>query len=309
MHIESIEHWLHDHTFGQDVKRTGERKTVIVIVITALMMIIEIIAGISFGSMALLADGFHMGSHASALTVSAFAYFYTRRHARDTRFNFGTGKVNSLAGFASAIVLAVFALIMAYKSIERFVQPVEIEFNDAILVAIIGLVVNGVCIFILGAHRQEEHIEHHTGSYGDHNLLSAYLHVLADALTSVLAIFALVSGKFFGQVWLDPFMGIVGAFLIIRWSQGLLRSSAGVLLDTQVPQGALDAIRQSIEVRGDSRVSDLHVWIVGPGIYAAEIVVVTSSPQDPDYYSQLLPKEIPLVHVTIEVHSYQSHLG
>jgi cation diffusion facilitator family transporter len=314
MHTESIEHWLHDHTFGQDRKKSSEKRTLIVIIITALMMIVEIAAGLIFGSMALLADGLHMGSHASALTISAFAYYYTRSRAKDTRFNFGTGKVNSLAGFASAVMLAIFALVMAWESIKRFFSPVGIEFNQAIFVAVVGLVVNGICLVILGgrddAHQHDEHEthyhEHHVHEHRDHNLWAAYIHVLADALTSVLAIFALVCAKFFGFIWLDPFMGIVGAFLVIRWSLGLLRSSARVLLDMQAPQGILDSIRRAIEAQGETQVCDLHVWTVGPGIYAAEIALVTSLPKPSDYYSGLLPREIPLVHVTVEVHSCPS---
>ena len=299
MDTQNIERLYHDHIFGQDRRKSGERRTLIVIVITALMMAAEITAGIIFGSMALLADGLHMASHASALTVSAFAYYYTRLHAKDSRFNFGTGKVNSLAGFAGAVMLAIFALVMAVSSIKRFFSPVLIEFNQAIFVAVLGLAVNVVCLFILGggdSHYTDEH--HH-----DHNLWSAYIHVLADALTSVLAIFALVCAKYLGFIWLDPFMGIVGAFLVIRWSYGLLRSSAHVLLDMQAPQDILDSIRHAIETKGDTSVCDLHVWTVGPGIYAAEIAVATSSPQPPDYYSALLPKEIPLVHVSVVVHS------
>jgi cation diffusion facilitator family transporter len=312
LHTESIERWLHDHTFGQDRKKSGERRTLIVIIITALMMAVEIVTGIIFGSMALLADGLHMGSHASALTISAFAYYYTRSRAKDTRFNFGTGKVNSLAGFASAVMLAIFSLIMALESVKRFFSPVKIELNQAIFVAVAGLIVNGVCLLILGgrddAHRHDDNHEthsheHHAAKHIDHNLWAAYIHVLADALTSVLAIFALVCAKFFGLVWLDPFMGIVGAFLVIRWSLGLLYSSAHVLLDMQAPQSVLDSIRQAIEAESETRVCDLHVWTVGPGIYAAEIAVVASSPQPSEHYSGLLPHEIPLVHVAIEVHS------
>lgn len=294
---ESIEHLIHDHIFGQDLRKSGERKTLIVIIITAIMMIIEITAGIIFGSMALLADGLHMGSHASALTISALAYYYTRSHARDSRFTFGTGKVNSLAGFASAIMLAIFSIIMAGESIKRFLSPVQIEFNQAIFIAAIGLVINIISLLILGAgHDSYQHVS-------DHNLWSAYIHVLADALTSVLAIFALICAKYLDLIWLDPFMGLIGAFLIIRWSIGLIRSSAHVLLDMQAPQGVLDAIRKAIESESDNRVCDLHVWMVGPGIYAAEIALVTSTPKDTHYYTKLLPKEIPLVHVTVVVHT------
>ena len=308
MHTTSIERWLHDHTFGQDRKKSGERRTLIVIVITAVTMVVEIIAGSIFGSMALLADGLHMGSHASALVISAFAYYYTRRRAADARFNFGTGKVNSLAAFASAVILALFALVMVWESTKRFFSPVSIEFNSAILVAIVGLVVNGVCLVILGGHghshdkHEHEHSHDHDFKHKDHNLLAAYFHVLADALTSVLAIFALLAGKYLGQEWLDPAMGIVGAALIVRWSYGLLRLSSHVLLDMQAPVEVRDAIRHAVEAESDNRVSDLHVWAVGPGIYAAEIAVVASAPQAPDHYSKLLPHGIPLVHVTVEVH-------
>ena len=297
MHTESIERWVHDHTFGQDQRKSAERRTLAVSVVTVLTMIVEIGAGVAFGSMALLADGLHMGSHASALAISVFAYRYTRTHATDARFNFGTGKVNSLAGFTSATILALIALVMIWESIGRFLSPVAIRFNQAILVALLGLIVNGACLAILGGHGSYRH-DHH--DHHDHNFRSAYLHVLADALTSVLAIFALLFGKYLGQPWLDPFMGLVGATLVIHWSWGFLRSSARVLLDLQAPDEVLASIRAAIESEGDNRVSDLHVWSVGPGIHAAEIAIVSSRPLDPDGYYKLLPGELGLVHVTVE---------
>ena len=322
MHTESIERWVHDHTFGQDKRKSAERRTLVVSVVTVLTMIVEIGAGLAFGSMALLADGLHMGSHASALAVSVFAYRYTRTHAADARFNFGTGKVNSLAGFTSATMLALFALVMVWESIGRFLSPVAIRFNQAILVAVLGLIVNGVCLAILGGHgffngkrgrEQEEDAEpihEHTDrlDHHDHNFRSAYLHVLADALTSVLAIFALLFGKYLGQQWLDPFMGLVGATLVVRWSRGMIRSSARVLLDLQAPDEVLGAIRKAIESEEDNRVSDLHVWSVGPGIYAAEIAIVSSRPLDPDDYYKLLPEALGLVHVTVETHRCAAHV-
>jgi cation diffusion facilitator family transporter len=279
-------------------------------------MIVEIVAGLAFGSMALLADGLHMGSHASALAISLFAYRYTRAHARDARFNFGTGKVNSLAAFASASMLALIALAMAWESIARFLSPVSIGFNQAILVAVLGLIVNGACLAILGGHghshgkgrRKQDEEEHHAHDHKDHNLRSAYLHVLADALTSVLAVLALLAGKYLGQQWLDPFMGLVGAALVVNWSRGLLRSSARVLLDLQAPDEVKEAIRKAIESEGDNRVSDLHVWSVGPGIYAAEVAIVSSRPLDPDSYYSLLPKELGLVHATFETHLCADHI-
>lgn len=303
MHTESIERWLHDHTFGQDATRPGEKRTIAVIAITAVMMVVELVAGAAFGSMALLADGLHMGSHASALTVSALAYYYTRRHSKDARFSFGTGKMNSLAGFASAVLLGAFALVMAWESCLRFLSPVAIEFDQAILVAVVGLLVNGACLFVLGGdhghedeHDLDDHHHHH-----DHNLWSAYLHVLADALTSVLAIVALFTGKRYGWVWMDPVMGVVGAFVITRWSWDLIRASSGVLLDLQAPDGVRDRIRGAIERGGDERVTDLHVWSVGPGIFAAELGLVAASPREPSEYAALLPKELKLVHVSIQV--------
>jgi cation diffusion facilitator family transporter len=338
MHTESVERWVHDHTFGQDQRKSAERRTLVVSVVTILTMIVEIGAGLAFGSMALLADGLHMGSHASALAISVFAYRYTRTHATDARFNFGTGKVSSLAAFTSATMLTLFALAMTWESIGRFLSPVVIRFNHAIFVAVFGLIVNGACLAILGGHgsfirkhgreheEDAENIHEHTDATDDgqtsrnhagdassrhdrhdHNFRSAYLHVLADALTSVLAIFALLFGKYLGQQWLDPFMGLVGATLVVRWSWGLLRASARVLLDLQAPDEVLGALRKSIESVGDNRVSDLHVWSVGPGIYAAEIAVVSSRPLDPDDYYKLLPGDLGLVHVTVEAHRCAAH--
>lgn len=321
MHTKSVEPWAHDHTFGQDRRRTGERRTIVVIVITAVTMAVEIAAGIAFGSMALLADGLHMGSHASALAVSAFAYWYTRHHARDPRFNFGTGKVNSLAAFAGATMLALFALVMAWESVERFLNPVAIAFNQAILVAVLGVIVNGVSLVILGGHghshgesrgehgddhgRHEDHGHPHAHpheTHADHNLWSAYLHVLADALTSLLAIFALLAGKYLGQNWLDPFMGLVGAALVTRWSWGLLRASAHVLLDMQAPETLRRSILAAIESRDDNRVADLHVWSIGPGIYAAAVSVVAAEPLETHEYREMLPDRLGVVHLTVETH-------
>jgi cation diffusion facilitator family transporter len=295
MHKQSVDRWQHDHIFGQDQQRVGERRTLIVIAVTATMMVVEITTGILFGSMALLADGLHMGSHAVALLIALIAYIYARRHAGDERFSFGTGKVNALAGFTGAILLAVFALLMAWESFDRLLHPVPIAFNGAILVAVIGLFVNGGCAVILDTGHSHDH--HH-----DHNLRSAYLHVIADALTSVLAIAALLTGKYLGWKWMDPLMGVVGATLVARWSVGLLRISSGVLLDRQAPAELRTGIVQALEkVEGD-RVADLHVWSIGPGIWAAEVVVVTDAPQPPDQYKARLPEELHLVHVAVEVH-------
>lgn len=301
MHNHSLRIWQHDHVFGQDQIKTGERKTMLVIAITVTMMAIEIGAGILYGSMALLADGLHMGSHAAALGITAFAYLYARKHAHDTTFIFGTGKVNALAGFSSAILLVFFALVMAWESIDRLFNPVVIIFNQAIAVTVIGLVVNAVSVFILGESKHEEGEHHHTHSHHDHNLRSAYLHVLADALTSVLAIIALSAAKFFGFIWMDPLMGIVGAILVSKWSWGLLRDTSRTLLDKEVSKEIQDHIKEAIEKKDDNKVADLHLWSIGPGIYSAAISVVTDNPKSPNYYKELLP-EVGIVHTTLEVH-------
>lgn len=326
--------WEHDHSFGQDAKRPGESRTLIVIAITGTMMVVEIVAGLMFGSMALLADGLHMASHAAALGISAFAYVYARRQAHNATFNFGTGKVNALGGFSGAVLLVVFAIIMAWESIHRLINPVDIVFNQAILVAILGLVVNGVCVFILGVndhhHHHDDHSHGHHGhshsghdsdshhhhnhdhdhnrhGHHDHNLKSAYLHVLADALTSVLAIAALLAAKYFGLIWMDPVMGLIGAVLVARWSVGLIRSTSGILLDRQAP----DDVRQAIwtKIHGDhvSRITDLHVWSIGPGIYAAVIAVATEGPYSPDDFKSRLPESLGLVHVSIEVNTMEKN--
>jgi cation diffusion facilitator family transporter len=309
MHIENTQENTqtrrHDHTFGQDLRRHGESRTLIVIGITGAMMAIELIAGIIFGSMALLADGLHMASHAVALSINAFAYIYARRNARNTQYSFGTGKVNALGGFTGAVLLAVFALIMAVESFERLIKPIEIIFNQAIFVAVLGLLVNGVCVFILDVgDRGHSHDGHHYSHRHDHNLKSAYLHVLADAVTSILAIVALLAAKYFGFIWMDPAMGIVGALLVARWSVGLLRSTSGILLDRQAPQNIRLEIKERMETDGDTQVTDLHVWSIGPGIYSALISVIAHEPATPAEYKARLPQSLGLVHVAVEVHEY-----
>jgi len=315
MHEHNIQHWHHDHTFSQDQRRPGESRTLIVIAITAVMMTVELIAGVMYGSMALLADGLHMGSHAAALSITAFAYIYARRNARNSQYSFGTGKVNALGGFTGAILLALFALIMAFESILRLLNPVDILFNQAIFVAVLGLVVNGVSVFILGVDDHDHgHDHHHHGHetgrhHHDHNLKSAYLHVMADALTSVLAIIALLTAKYFGLIWMDPVMGIVGATLVAWWSYGLLGSTSGVLLDRQAPETLQQEIRGIIEAEEDTRVTDLHVWSIGPDIYSAQVALVGHDPLTASEYKALIPESLRLVHVSIEVHVCPDHDG
>jgi len=311
MHHDNLHPWQHSHTFGQDLKRSGEVRTNIVIAITATMMLVEVFAGLVYGSMALLADGLHMASHAVALGINAFAYVYARRHAHNRDFSFGTGKVNALGGFTGAVLLAVFAALMAWGSAMRLLQPVEIIFNQAIFVAVIGLLVNGVSALILGAD-DHDHADHHNGHehphvhHHDHNLKSAYLHVMADALTSVLAIIALLAGKYFNYIWLDPTMGFVGAVLVTRWSLGLLRSTSAILLDRQGPEAIRRKVREYIESDEDSRVADLHLWSIAPNLYAVAVTVVAHAAATPDEYKARIPDDLGLAHITIEVHECET---
>jgi cation diffusion facilitator family transporter len=293
--------WKHDHTFGQDRKRPGEGRTFVVIGVTATMMIVEIAAGVAFGSMALLADGLHMASHAAALSINGVAYIYARRHAGDPRYSFGTGKVNALGGYTGAILLAVFALLMVWESGDRIISPVEIAFNQAIAVAVIGLIVNGASMLILGhGHDHEDH-DHQGHHHHDHNLRAAYLHVLADALTSFLAIFALLAAKYLGVIWMDPLMGFVGAALVFKWSLGLLRTTSRVLLDRQGPAEAREKIRQGLEADKETRVTDLHLWSIGPNAACLIAAVLSKNGKTPDDYKQMLPSDLNLAHVSIEV--------
>ena len=285
----------HDHSFGQDKKKPGELKTILVIVITFTMMIVEITAGLAFGSMALLADGLHMASHAAALGVSAIAYVFARKYAHDPTYSFGTGKVNVLGGFTGAVLLLVFALIMVSESVHRLVSPVEIVFNQAITVAVIGLIVNGLSMLILG---HDDHHHHH-----DHNLKAAYLHVLADTLTSLLAIFALLAAKYFGWVRMDPLMGVVGAIVISKWSFGLLSQTGSSLLDRQASARTKEGIIGRIEgAQSETYVFDLHVWSIGPGIFAASFIVVSDQLKAPHFYKDLLKDMGQIVHITVETH-------
>jgi cation diffusion facilitator family transporter len=316
MHLRNIRLWQHDHIFGQDKEQAGERRTIIVTVVTFIMMVAEILSGIIFGSMALLADGLHMASHATALGINSFAYIYARRHSSDKGFNFGTGKVNTLGGFTGAILLGFFALFMVWESAKRMFAPVGIALNQAILVAVIGLVVNMVSVFILDTrnkgyqpheHARDGDDSHHHSH--DHNLQSAYLHVLADALTSVLAIVALLSAKYFGLIWMDPLMGIIGGIMVFRWSLRLLRTTSHVLLDKNGPEEIKQRIRERIEADGDSKIFDLHLWSVGPNIYGAIVSVVACSPLEPEQYKKLIPGNLGLVHISVEVSKCKEGAG
>jgi cation diffusion facilitator family transporter len=312
MHNYSLAPWRHEHVFlGADHDR-NERRTWLVIALTGAMMLGEIVAGTVFGSMALLADGWHMATHAGALAISALAYAYARRHARDPRFTFGTGKLGDLAGFSSAIVLALIALLIAWEALLRLAAPTPIRFQEAIAVAVLGLAVNLASAWLLRAdahhhghehphaHRGHEHGHAHRHGHEDHNLRSAYLHVLADALTSVLAIVGLLAGSIYGWVWMDPLMALVGAAVIARWSWGLIRGAGAVLLDAVPDREREEAVRRTLERDGD-RVSDLHLWRLGPGHHAAVVAIVTDDPRPPAHYKARLATIPGLSHVTVEV--------
>lgn len=302
----------HDHFFlGSDHQR-NERKVWLVIALTASMMLVEIVAGTLYGSMALVADGWHMSTHAGAMLIAVLAYRFARRHAGNPRFTFGTGKLGDLAGFASAIVLALIALLIGWESLVRLTQPIHIDFNQAIAVAVVGLGVNLVCAWLLkddhAHHHHHGHEHHHSndehhapGKGRDNNLRAAYLHVLADALTSVLAILALLLGRSYGWSWADPAMGVVGALVIARWSWGLIRDSGSVLLDAAVEgQDVRQEIREAMAPTG-SQVTDLHVWQVGPGHFAAIVSLMAREPREPAAYKALLAHIHELSHVTVEV--------
>jgi cation diffusion facilitator family transporter len=327
--MDALESRRHTHRYGADGVAEGERRARWVVAITLAMMAGEIVAGTLTGSMALLADGWHMGTHAAALGVAAFAYAYARRHADDARYSFGTGKVNALGGFASAVGLAVVALIVLGESVQRLASPSAIRFDEAIAVAVLGLAVNVGCALLLrdghGHDHDHGHDHPHDGQGGarprppghggdgahhaDHHRRAAYLHVLADALTSVLAIVALTAGRTLGWSFLDPVMGIVGALVIARWSVALLRDTAAVLLDAEAGAERRRAIVAAIERDGAARVADLHVWRVGPRHLATIVSVVSAAPEAPDRYRERLRALPDLVHVTVEVNAAAERTG
>lgn len=301
----------HEHVFLGQQHARNERRTWLVVGLTAVMMVVEIIAGISFGSMALIADGLHMSTHAAALAIAALAYLLARRYAHDGRFTFGTGKLGELAGFASAIILAVIAVLIGLECVMRIWSPVSISFNQAIVVAVIGLGVNLASAWLLGDHghsydHHDHDHDHH--AHADHNIRSAYAHVLADALTSVLAIVGLVIARFNGWLWIDPVMGIVGAIIIAAWSWRLIRASGAVLLDT-VPDSDLAArVRERLEIDGD-QISDLHLWRVGPGHAALIASIASGNPQPVDTYKRRLHGIVGLSHVTVEVEKAETPMA
>ena len=298
----------HEHVFLGAAHEENVRRTLWVVMLTVVMMVAEIAAGYLTGSMALLADGFHMATHAGALGIAAAAYAYAKRHARSPRYSFGTGKVGDLGGFASALILALVALGIGVESLIRLLEPTEVQFGTATLIAIVGLVVNIVSALLLGHghshghdHNHEHDHEHHHHS-NDNNLKSAYVHVLADALTSVLAIAALLAGRYLGWVWLDPVMGIVGAIVIARWAWSLMGATAGVLLD-QTDEHVAAEIRELVEQPGDARITDLHVWRVGPDAHAAIVSVLGQATTDAERIRERLKPVHEVSHLTVEFRS------
>jgi cation diffusion facilitator family transporter len=333
MHAQSIDAFRHEHVFLGAHHDRNARKTWSVIALCTAMMAGEIIGGAIFGSMALIADGLHMSTHAGALLIAALAYSFARRHARNPSFSFGTGKLGDLAAFTSAVVLAMIAILIAYESVRRLMHPVHIAFNEAIPVAVLGLGVNLASAWLLHDghdhhghdHHGHDHDHHHDhdhphghdhdhahdhdhdhhdhhghGHHHDLNLRAAYVHVMADAAVSVLAIVGLVAGRQLGWVWMDPVMGIIGACVIANWSWGLVKAAGAVLLDMHPKDGLGAAISERLETSGD-RITDLHVWRVGPGHASAVISIVSDRPDPPSAYKARLSGLHGLSHITVEV--------
>jgi cation diffusion facilitator family transporter len=314
MHTHSIKDFRHAHVFLGEAHARNEHKTWTVIAICTAMMVAEIVGGVWFGSVALIADGLHMSTHAGALLIAALAYTYSRQYAGDERFVFGTGKLGDLAAFTSAITLAMIALLIGYESLNRFFNPVSIAFNQAIPIAVVGLGINLLSAFLLrdnqGHHHGHAHDHHHDDDehghdrrreyHRDHNLRAAFVHVLADAAVSVLVIIGLVAGRQFGWIWMDPVMGLIATIVIMSWSWSLVRTAGAVLLDVSPDRTLSERIVTRLERNGD-RISDLHLWRVGPGHIAAIVSVVSDHPQAPSSYKKRLSDLPGLSHLTIEV--------
>ncbi|PMG26809.1 CDF family Co(II)/Ni(II) efflux transporter DmeF [Vibrio splendidus] len=305
----------HQHNFSSHNSQ-GEKRTFYVLLLTVVTMVVEIVAGTIYGSMALLADGWHMGTHAAAFGITLFAYRYAKKHAESERFSFGTGKVSVLGGYTSAIALGIVALLMLVESVHRLFNPQAIQFNEAIIVACIGLTVNVVSMFLLGDHHHDHGHEHghshshdHDSDHGhkhgehhhDHNLRAAYMHVLADTLTSLLAIVALLFGKFYGWNWLDAAMGMVGAVVIAKWTMNLMKQTNPILLDENIDQDYRDSVTETLTPYAS--VTDFHMWKVSGHHYSAAITLESNSDKTVSEYKQMLAKFDKINHLTLEVHS------
>jgi len=304
----------HSHVFLGVGHARNERRTWGVIALCTVMMVAEILGGLIFGSIALVADGLHMSTHAAALLLAALAYSYARRHADDPRFCFGTGKLGDLAGFTSAVVLAMIALLIGYEAVMRLIAPVAVQFDEAIAIAALGLAVNVASVFMLGGGRAHDHGHGHehadrdhahdhrdARTHRDHNLRAAVVHVMADAAVSLLVIIGLLLGRFLGWVWMDPAVGLVGAVVIASWAYRLIRDTGAVLLDMTPDQNLAENIRMAIERDGD-RLCDLHLWRLGPGHIGVIVSIATAAPREPAFYRERLAGFRSLSHVTVEVH-------
>ncbi|MBM7035398.1 CDF family Co(II)/Ni(II) efflux transporter DmeF [Vibrio ulleungensis] len=308
---EIITKHTHHHNFSS-FSQKNERRTWYVLAITLVTMVVEIIAGTVYGSMALLADGWHMGTHAAAFCITLFTYRSTRKHINSEKFSYGVGKVGVLGGYTSAIALGIVALVMVGESVHRLFVPIDVQVNQSILVAAIGLTVNVVSIFILGHEHTHDHSHHHAHQHDshsesrhhhaqDHNLKAAYFHVLVDALTSVLAIGALLVAKYVGWVWLDPIIGIVGALVITKWALNLINQTSPILLDENTDSAYQQEIVDIIERHKQTKVTDIHIWKVSADHYAASLVIVTATKNSAESFKQELTKFAKLHHLTIEV--------
>ena len=307
---DRVDHHPHKHRFGGTHKE-NEHRTLIVVILTLITMVAEIVFGILTGSMALLADGWHMGTHAGALSIALFAYIYSRKNADMSRYTFGTGKIAILAAFTNAIILGLAGILIFYESLMRLLAPVNISFDVAILIAVIGLLVNVTCAWVLRGGEGHRHGSGHSHSHEhetDHNYHAAFLHVIADALTSALAIGALFIGKYAGLVCLDSMAGFLGAFMILWWAYGLIRQTGRILLDGDVEPEKTEAVRQAVESDSNSRVMDLHVWRLSENDLAVIVSLVTSVPQSPEHYHALLGKFDDIKHISIEVHNIKDNL-
>jgi len=310
MRAHDLSAWQHEHVFDEG-NAAGERRTWIVVAITATMMVAEIVVGWLSNSMALTADGWHMATHAVALAITGLSYQMARRHAGDASYSFGTWKIEILGSFASALLLAVVAIYMVVESIARLVKPLDIHFEEALWVAVLGLAVNLLCAWLLKGHdhghdhghHHEHALDHREHDHVDLNMRSAYVHVIADAATSVLAIAALAAGMLASWGWLDPVMGLVGAALILAWAWQLMRDSSRVLLDREMDSPLVAWVRDAIEADGDARIADLHIWRVGRSRYACIVSLVADEPESPDFYRHRLGGNPALAHISIEVNN------
>jgi cation diffusion facilitator family transporter len=312
LHTKNLSRYQKSHDCTPD-RGAAEKNTRRVIALTAVMMVVEILAGWKFHSMALLADGWHMGTHVAAFGITALAYAMARRHRGNPSFSFGTGKFDVLGGYTSALILGFVALFMVVESVSRFFTPLKINFNESIGIGLVGLCVNVASALLLKhdhghghshGHAHHDHDGGHSHGHDDLNLKAAYIHVIADAVTSILAISALVAGKYLGWVWMDPVMGIVGSGVVAQWSWGLLRDTSNILLDRTPETDLAVEIRKAVETDGNAAITDLHIWQVGLGQFYAIVSIAARDPKTPEHYRKLFSEHDELKHVTVEIHRF-----